>query len=330
MAETRINQDRFPRDLDWNLLKVFNEIVRSGGVTRAAGLLARRQPAVSLALRRLEDRVGTVLCRRGPGGFALTDQGQLLAELCRNIDALVRHIPGDIADPAEGLRGSLRIQLISNLVNENVDETLAAFKVRCPQVQLELDVATWHEVEANLLKAEADIGVAPTRFIHPELRYELLFRELHRPYCGRRHRCFGKVYADPAELAEEDFVLTGADEPDALREYRLQHGLGRRVSGQSEHLEEVKRLVVAGVGIGFLPTGLVAPEVRRGEMWPVTPPSDEPAMEIHAITNPSGPRRRACDIFMDLLRERMHGSAAEAPAQVAALRHRCGEVAFRK
>ena len=44
----------FSRNVDWNLLKTFHEIVEAGGVSRAGRALRRKQPALSLALKRLE------------------------------------------------------------------------------------------------------------------------------------------------------------------------------------------------------------------------------------------------------------------------------------
>ena len=74
---------QFARNLDWNLLKFFHEIAEARSVTGAAQELNRKQPALSLALRRLEERLGVTLCQRGPTGFELTDEGRILAEACR-------------------------------------------------------------------------------------------------------------------------------------------------------------------------------------------------------------------------------------------------------
>ncbi len=76
---------RFALALDWNLLKIFHEIVQAAGVSEAARRTSRKQPALSMALRRLEDHLGVKLCRRGPGGFALTHEGEVLAELCEGV-----------------------------------------------------------------------------------------------------------------------------------------------------------------------------------------------------------------------------------------------------
>src|SRR5215469_14707457 len=73
-------------DLDWNLLKVFHEIVQAGGISPAAPRLNLKQPAISLALKRLEKRVGSLLCRRGPAGFELSDEGQRVAEVCEEVN----------------------------------------------------------------------------------------------------------------------------------------------------------------------------------------------------------------------------------------------------
>ena len=60
MLPTAVN---FSRKVDWNLLKTFHEIAEAGGVSRAGRALRRKQPALSLALKRLETSSGS-RCRR--------------------------------------------------------------------------------------------------------------------------------------------------------------------------------------------------------------------------------------------------------------------------
>lgn len=300
----------FARTLDWNLLKVFREIVRAGGVTRAGRELVRKQPALSLALKRLESQCGMVLCRRGPGGFELTDEGQIVAAACEHVLTHIGQIPNSLAGPAEEVRGRVRIQLISSIVNPHLDDAIAEFHRRYPWIEIVIDVATWGDVVNALMRNEIDIGLAPARFHRAELRYDLLFHEIHRPYCGRSHPLFGRRIRDPRKLAAEAFVLTGADEPDELTRYRLRYGLGRAVAGMSEHLEEAKRLAILGVGLCFLPEGFAEPDVRAGHLWPVLAKSQQPQMAIFVITNPNAPRHLAGQLFLDELSRRLAASRA--------------------
>jgi hypothetical protein len=63
--------DKFVTNLDWNLLRTFVVIVEEESITRAASRLLRRQPAISLALQRLETDLGMRLIERGGGARAL-------------------------------------------------------------------------------------------------------------------------------------------------------------------------------------------------------------------------------------------------------------------
>jgi DNA-binding transcriptional LysR family regulator len=298
---------RFARDLDWNLLKTFHDIVEAGGVSNAARRTARKQPALSMALRRLESHVGARLCRRGPGGFSLSHEGEQVAELCAHLFGSVANIPRRLADMSEEVRGRVRFQLISNLVDRRIDDTIDAFHRENPLVEIYVSVATWDVVSRTVLRNEVEIGVAPAQHRDPALGYELLFREIHRPYCGRSHPLFGQVVKRPGDLSREAFVLTGADEPNELTKYRLRYGLGRHVAGLSEHLEEARRLAILGVGICFLPEAFAARDVAEGQLHPLLPRSDEPAMDIFLITNPEAPPNAARDLLLAEFRERSRG-----------------------
>ena len=296
---------RYPSELDWNLLKVFNAIVEAGGVSAAARSLKRQQPAISLALKRLESEIGARLCHRGPGGFRLTDAGRRVAEIAAGLDRGVSSLPPRLEDAGRDLRGRVRLQLISNVVHPVLDRALAAFHGRHPAVELVIEVATWDAIGRKLLRGEADIGVAPARFQHAQLRYDLLFREVHRPYCGRSHPLFGKRIANPRSLAGYGFVLTGNDEPDDLTKFRLRHGLGRQLAGLSEHLEEAKRLALAGVGICFLPEDFARPEVKAGRLWALDDRRRGPTMSLFVITNPEAAAHLAAQLFLAELRRRI-------------------------
>ncbi len=305
------NEAKFVRDLDWNLLKTFHEIVQAQGVTKAALALNRKQPALSLALQRLETELGTKLCRRGPKGFNLTDEGQLLAGACARMSDIVRSVPSQMADTDIAVRGRVRLHLISNLVNEGLDTAISLFHQRYPAVEIVIDVATWADVVKSLLQDEIDIGLAPSRTRRAEINYQHLFSETHRPYCGRAHHLYGKQINDVAALVEERFILTGADEPDELTDFRLSHGLGRISAGMSEHLEEAKRMTVLGVGLCFLPDGFAKPDVEAGRLWPLLTPVAAPQMDVFVMTNATTPAHLARRLLVDELVRHAASNAAK-------------------
>ena len=291
----------FSRRLDWNLLKSFHEIAMHGGVTRAAEELGRKQPAMSLSLRRLEDQLSVTLCQRGPRGFALTQEGEVVAEICDQLFGTVMRLPNRVADTSEVLRGKINIQVISNLVDTKLDASIERFHKSNPLVEIYVSVVTWEVVSRSLIRSEVDIGIAPAHHKKRRLNYRRLFTEYHRPYCGRGHHLYGRSFDAPGELADEAFSLPGADEPDELTQFRLRHRLGRYVAGLSEHLEEARRLTMLGLGVCFLPQEFAAPDVVDGRLHPLLPAFEECTNQIYAITNPDAPAFPARDRFVDEL-----------------------------
>ena len=303
------------QSLDWNLLKIFDAIVQSGGIARAAQRLGRQQPAISLALKRLEDRIQCKLCRRGPGGFMLSEEGRRLAEICQQLREQVRNLPDTIAGTGQEVKGSLRISVISNLINPALDQLILNFNERYPLVKILVDVSSWSDVIDALLRGDIDVGISPVRQPRAELNYLRLFREVHVAYCGQRHRLFGARKVRPAQLANEHFVLTGSDEPDQLSDFRLRYGIGRHVAGVSPHLEEAKRLTTLGVGLCFLPEGYAEPEVASGRLWPVLSPVGAPRMDIFVITNPNASRHLSRQLFVDETLALLHQTEAAPEAE---------------
>jgi DNA-binding transcriptional LysR family regulator len=305
------NEFKFARDVDWNLFKVFEEIVNAQGVTKAALALNRQQPAISLALQRLEGELGVKLCHRGPNGFKLTDEGQLLAGACAQMSEIVRSVPSHMADTRTDVRGRVRLRVISSLVNEVLDQAIFSFHQKYPAVEIIIDVAPWADVVKSLLQDEIDIGLAPSRTRRAEISYQLLFSEVHRPYCGRTHHFFKTRIDDAALLADEKFILTGADEPDELTDFRLRYGLGRILAGMSEHLDEAKRMTILGVGLCFLPDGLARPDVEADRLWPLLTGGDVPQMDVFVMTNAVAPARLARQLLVDELVQHAMPVAAE-------------------
>lgn len=289
---------KFCVDLDWNLLKIFHSIVEANGVSSAANALWRKQSTISLALQRLEKNLGKKLCQRGPAGFALTEEGRILFESVSEVYAKINRIPDCLDNASEELRGRLHLRTISNFVSPKFDKLLMSYSSRYPLVELHIEVAPWEAISLAVLRNEVDVGIAPVHAQYPELRYQLLTREMHMVYCGKRHHLYGKTFDAVEKLAHEPIILTGADEPDSLTYYRLRHGLGKRVIATTPNLEEAKRLAILGLGLCLLPNRMAAADVRKGLLWPLTPQALGSHCNIFAITNRHAPRKLVADLFV--------------------------------
>jgi DNA-binding transcriptional LysR family regulator len=309
------------RNLDWNLLKTFHGIVEAGNISRAARYLSRKQPAVSLALMRLEDRLGTTLCHRRSGGLRLTDQGVVLAETASKVLMLLEEMEHRLADTSAQIAGSLRLFMISNIVAPELDRAIAAFRARFPAVHIAIEIGPVEAVGRALLRGDADIGISSDQLRRPQLQYDLLFREVQRAYCGRSFHLFGKRVPRLEPLDDEPFVTLGIDEPLELVEFRNQHGLGQRIAGSANHLDEVKRLIQLGIGIGFLPERMAEPNVAAGSLWPLGSEHTGWGANIYIITHPEASRPMMRHLFIAevLAQQRSEVAGYLAPASSVSL-----------
>lgn len=293
------------RTFDWNLLHTFMAIAQEGSITRAADRLLLQQPTVSNALKRLEEQLGRRLIERAPGRFELTEHGAVLYHECQEICGTIGRLDQLLEDGGAELAGHLSVHMASHVVFPPLDETLADFHAAYPNVTLDIEVNTSGHVAQAVLAKDATLGICLVSQRHARLNYQLLFREHFGFFCGPRHRLFGERALATDDLRGEAFVSFDTDRlTDALRPVallRAQLHMSGRIVGTSSNLEEVKRMIGAGLGIGPLPIHVVERDVRDGLLWQLPPYEDPPAVDIYLITNPRARPTRAERLFTQAL-----------------------------
>lgn len=306
-------QDRFVAELDWNLLRTFVVIIEEGGFTAAANRLLLRQPTVSLALQRLEARIGARLIERGRGTFRVTAEGRALYRECVEIHDGVARLREVTEAASRKITGEVRVALASHVITPLLDETLAAFHQTHPRATYRIAIDTSANVARTVQDRKAGLGICLVNKRLPKLDYAPLYREFFGFFCGPPHALFGQSGLSIEALHGHAAVSFDTDElEDALRPVALlrqKYDLDQPIIGQSPHLEEVRRMILCGLGIGPLPIHVVARDVRDRLLWRLPPYDDPPAIDIFLVTDPAARLNRAERAFISLL----HQAIADTP-----------------
>lgn len=290
---------KFASRVDWNLMRTFVDIVRAGGIGAAARQLNRQQPSISAALKRFEDQVGTSLLYRTATGVEVTAAGKAILGLCEDMLESARMMPHQVAQATKRVEGIVRIQILSGLVSLEFDEAIASFHRRHPAIHIEIRVSPWRQLLDALERGEVEIGVGYDSSVRGSLKYEPLLIERQQLYCSRNNHYFGSRISRLHELKDEGFVLTGDDEIELITQLRRRYRLGTKVSGLAEDINEARRLIVQGVGIGFLPILAAEGEVAKGKLWPLLHADFEPSYDIFLLARSQPARDTATQLFWD-------------------------------
>jgi LysR family transcriptional regulator, transcriptional activator for bauABCD operon len=311
----------FARNVDWNLFKIFYEIARRGGIGAAARSVNKQQPSVSAALRRLESHVGAPLCIRTSRGVELTIHGHQLFAACRAIYESVQTMPRAASAARGDITGSVVLRVISNLhLQPKLTQILDRFHAQFPHIEINLDVAPWREVLRSLKNGEVELGIGFED--EPDHRYLYLpiTNQVQQLYCGPKHPLYGKPAVSPVQLVSEPFVVT-KDEPIPYIRHRERHGLGRKIGGFADNLQERMWLIQLGIGIGFLPKPVVEASAFAAKLWPLLRDADAPVCALYFMTNASGIRSAPAQILWDTalthLRQDGERAADHRPQQQA-------------
>lgn len=301
--------------LDWNLLRTFVSIVQERSVSRAAQRLNLSQPAVSLALKRLEAQLGQSLIERGSHSFRVTEAGELVYRDAVEIYANVARLSVAVREAKPEVAGHLRLLLVSGIHCAFLDETLRDFHIKHPRITCEVEVMSSQDVVQAMLQKTGTLGICLLPHPVDGLQSQLLLHQCYRFFCGRSHPLFGQQNLSLEMLRREPFVsFTSAQLSGALAEiavFRSSLGMVGEVVVTSSSLEEVQRLVRAGWGIGCLPEHTVQFDVERGWLWPLPPYEGVPNIDLHLVWHHDARFGQAETLFFDFL----HSAMASVPLE---------------
>ena len=295
------------RNLDWNLIRVFVTVVEEGSVTRGADRLLRTQPTVSSALKRLEESVGRRLIDRGSRRFELTVHGAVLYQEARAVSEAISQFGSKLHQADEDVTGSIRIAMPSYVVFPPFDEILAKFHAQYPSVKFTIDIMPSKQVVRTTTEGLSTFGICLLAKPQRRIMAEVLFREKFGFFCGANHPLFGRKDVSIADLKHSTYVALKTDRIlDALHpiaKLRQKYGLGEEPTGISSSVEEIRRMISAGMGLGALPVHAMEGDVRDGRLWRIPLHDLEPSVDVHFIQNPRSGLDRGEEVFIERVME---------------------------
>ncbi len=298
-------EQRFPWNLDWNLLRTFMVIVDEGGITPAAHFLGLKQPTISAALKRLEVITGYKLINRSPKHFSVTPPGEVLYAEASAIFGAVAQLPDLIDGLEDQVTGQISIAVASHVVSPHFDAVLERFNTLYPQVTYTISTMDSTAVIAHLQQNRVTLGVCLLNGQPAGLNARVIYREYFGLFCGPSHRLFGRKDTDIAELRHEHAVSFQPDEIDGplsgVARLRRQLEMRPDPKGISSNLPEVRRMIVSNIGIGALPVHVARKDVQLGLLWQLPPYESLPIVDIHMLTNTKRSMNRAEKALLEML-----------------------------
>lgn len=255
--------------IDFKLLRIFAAVVRHQGFARAQQELNLTTSAISTYMAQLESDVGFTVCRRGRGGFALTDKGELLlSETLRvlgEVDSFERYTQSLKGE----LGGTLTIGVLDTTVTDPslpMAEAIGMFSSKFPGMHLNLLIRSPYELQKGLLDNELDIAVGFFPAKANGLIYQPLYREQQWLYCSDRHPCFQQRNLRASAVSEMSVVSRSYWSQTELS----RHGFKRSVA-TVESMEAQLILILSGRYIGYLPEHYAQSWVEQGRLKVLLP-----------------------------------------------------------
>lgn len=193
-------------------IEYFAAIAAHGHLGRAAEALDLGQPALSIALRRLERAANAKLVERTPKGVVLTSIGAALLEHVDRLRLVHEDLGRALSDLARGDAGSLRIGASPSNALGVLPEVCGGMLAQSPKLVLNISVHDNDALIPALRKGELDIVLGhKQQFLDPELAEIVIRKDEFVVYCASLHRLAQRRTLQLPDLANERWVATQAN-----------------------------------------------------------------------------------------------------------------------
>jgi len=246
-------------------LQVFLTVATEKSFSRAAEKLLRTQPAVSLALQRLEQELGERLIDRSGKELILTDAGRTVLDFARRFQSLQQELDNSLAELRDNSAGRLTIG-----ANESTTLYLLRhiqhYRVLYPKIKVQVRRSLSSKIPSELIDGDLELGILTYDPEDERLVSIDIFTDHLAFVVSPSHRFASRSEVSIAELGMETFIAHNVVSPYravVLREFQ-RHKVPLIMDLEMPTIEAIRKMVQRNEGVAFLPRMCVDEEIGQG------------------------------------------------------------------
>jgi DNA-binding transcriptional LysR family regulator len=300
--------------MDLAELNVFLTVAREKSFSRAAQKLYRTQPAVSIAIRKLEESVGEPLFVRGARAGQLTDAGRLLAGYAERMLNLRQEIKRAVDDLRSGGRGDLSLGVNESSIHALLP-ALARYRRRYPEVRLAVRRTFSRDIPAELLNYRLDLGVVSFVPREPQLAAVKIFRDELTFVVSPEHKLAKRRQVEITDLGDEVFIAHIVESPfrNSVIQLFARHHVPLEMRVEMPTIESIKRFVQMDMGVAIVPRMCVRWELDQGLLVEVKIRQLRMRRDLYLLYRRRGPLSHAATAMLHLLHPGTREKTKETP-----------------
>lgn len=145
--------------MDLRKLEIFVAVAREQSFRKASEKLHMAQPAVSIAVKKLEDEFGLSLLSREGRAISLTPEGEVALVQATNLLAQARHLKQTLHDYTNLLRGEVNVACPSMVATYFLPDVLTSFLTEFPGITANIQQQGTQKIEQDILRGQTELGV---------------------------------------------------------------------------------------------------------------------------------------------------------------------------
>ena len=296
--------------MDTRQLAAFCAVVERKSFSQAAERLGVTQPAVSLQIRSLEQRLGRQLLDRSGRRVEPTEAGRRLYASAQRVLAAEEHLFEDLdADEEGAIAGTLELGASTGPGGTVVPLLLCEFQEQHPDVRVLLTVSDTQTVVDRVAERELELGIVGAGRRHRGVAFEPFFRDEVVLACPADHRFAGKTVSLDDLKGEKLIVMQdGAGVRQVIEDELRKAGMRLRDLDVRLELglqESVRSAVLAGHGIAFISRLAIEADLAAGRIATARVRGLDPVREIFLARATGRSETRAARAFVAFAQGRL-------------------------
>jgi DNA-binding transcriptional LysR family regulator len=247
-------------------LEYFSKVVEEKSFSKAADKVFRTQPAVSIAIRRLEEEIGLSLLDRTQKSPVLTEAGQVVYDYAQRILALRNQIGQAITEMQSLKKGRVRVGANESTTLYLLPELILTFRERHPEVKVEIYRHVSSHLPREVLDRNVDFALMASEPEDRDIEAFPVLKDELALIMSPKHPLATRTSVKIKELGTESFIahnVKSGSRVKVVEAFARQH-TPLNITLELATIETIKRFVQKRMGLAFVPRMCVREELERG------------------------------------------------------------------